>query len=366
MGSILFKLFFLGIFLAISYYILYLQTEKYESKSTVMVKDLSQAQSVSPLGALLSVGNSASMQDSKLLEVYIKSEEMYELIDNEFNLTLYYTSSAVDKWNRLSRESDLPMFEANMANLLLKYHDDLSIVYDEPSSTLSIGFAHANPKIAQQIVKKIIIHAGKTLNVFEKKSSEIVLKFLKKQEKEKYNLFLSSVKDLLAYQNKNKTFNPQIDIESKSSILAGLESQLIQKEVEYNSKLQYMNPKAPEMILFFSNINHIKRSIKKVKNKISGSKGKKELNVNLSDFELLKSKVDFNKEIYGQILLRLEETTVLVRQNTKNLIVISKASLADAYSYPNKTKDTFSVFIIILFLYGVLSMIFQIIKDHKD
>lgn len=366
LGSILFTLFFLGLFIAIAYYIFYIQTEKYESKSIIMVKDLSKGQAVSPLGALLSVGSSASMQDSKLLEVYIKSEEMYDKIDSEFNLTLYYTSSKIDPLNRLSRSSSLVVFEANIENLLLEYHNDLTIIYDEPSSTLSVAFSHADARLAQHIVEKIITHAGKALNVFEKKSSEIILTFLKKQEHEKYNLFLSSLKELLVYQNKHKTFDPKIDIEVKSTILAELESQLIQKEVIYSSKLQYMNSKAPEMILFANNIAHIKRNIRKVKNKISGSKGNKELNVNVSDFQLLKSKVEFHKEIYQQVLVRLEETNVLVSQNTKNLIVVARASFSDSYRYPNKLKDTFSVFIIIIFLYGVLSMIFKLIKDHKD
>lgn len=364
--SILFRLFFLVFFVLSAYYIFYVQTEKYESKSIIMIKDISRGQSISPFGSLLSGSISKSMQDAKLLEVFIKSSEMFNLLDEKYNLTAYYKSTKIDVLNRLSDKSTLPLFELNKRNLMLNYQEDLNIVYDEPSSTLSIGFAHANAKIAQKIVESIIEHASKTLNIFEKKSSEIILQFLKKQELEKYKLFITSIKELLAYQSKHKTFDPKIDMESKSAILAGLESQRVQKEVEYESKLQYMNSNSTEIRLDRNSIEKIKNNIEKIKDEISGAKGKKELNVNVSEFELLKSKVEFNKKIYSQILIKLEETNVMVRQNAKNLIVVVKPNIADSYSYPNKIKNIFSIFIIMFFLYGILSMIIKLIKDHKD
>lgn len=368
---ILFKLFFLSTFISITYYIYFIKTEKYESKSIIMIKDISGGQSMSPLGTLLSVGSSKSMQDAKLLEVYIQSAEMYNLVNKEFDLSSYYSSSQIDILHRLSDgvkifKFKIPFLGINKRNLLSKYSDDLSIVYDDSSATLNISFAHADAKIAQKIVNSIIRHSAKTLNLFEKKSSEIILSYLKKLEIEKYTLFISSMQDLLRYQNQHKTFDPKIDIELKSSILSNLESQVIQKEVEYQSKLQYMNPHSTEMQLHENTIENIRNNIEKIKNEISGSLDNEELNVNVSDFELLKSKMEFNKEIYRQILVKLEETNILVNQNTKNLIVVAKPEIADSYSSPNKIKDTFSIFIILFFLYGIFSMIFKLIQDHKD
>ncbi|SFV70338.1 hypothetical protein MNB_SV-13-238 [hydrothermal vent metagenome] len=70
--------------------------------------------------------------------------------------------------------------------------------------------------------------------------------------------------------------------------------------------------------------------------------------------------------MYIQTLVKLEETKVLVSQNTKNLIVVTKAGVADSYSSPNKIKESFSILIILSFLYGIMTLIFTIIRDHKD
>ena len=357
---------FLFLFVYSIYYIFFIETEKYSSQSIVMIKDLSQEQSVSPLGSLLLPSGSESMTDAKLLGIYIKSSDMFAILNREFNLTNYYKSEQIDFFHRLSDSMFLPSYLFNMKNVLSEYNRDLSIVYDESSGTIKIAFSHADAKTAQRIVEKIIQESSNILNLFENKNTEVILKFLKKQEHQKHQLFISSLEELLAYQNKNRTIDPKVDIEVKNKILAGLESELIQKNVEYNSKAQYLNKKTSEMKLLHSNIAYIKKSIRKIKASITGKRGKKELNANMSDFMLLKSKVEFNKELYIQTLVKLEETKVLVSRNTKNLIVVTKAQVADSYSSPNKIKDSFSILIVLSFLYGVMTLIFTIIRDHKD
>jgi capsular polysaccharide transport system permease protein len=370
-----FKFIFIVLFLVISYYILYVETEKYQSQSIIMIKDISQEQSVSPLGALLSTGSSESVRDAKLLDVYMQSSDMYKVLDKEFNLSQYYASDTIDPFHRLSNSITLPWIGIEMTfpfmeevnqNFLRQYQNDLHILYTEESATLSIGFTHADAKIAKKIVRSIIKHASKKLNEFEKENTKIVLSFLKKQEREKYQIFMDTLKELLVYQSKYHTLDPQIDINAKSTILAGLESELVQKEVEYNGKSQYLNLSSTEMQLLSGNIAFIKKSITKIKNQITGKTGSQKLNVNMSNFELLKSKVDFNKELYRQTLIKLEETKILIQQNKKNLIVVSHADVADRYSSPNKIKDIFSIFMIIGFLYAVITLILTIIRDHKD
>ena len=362
----LLKIFFILLLMVITYYIIEIQSEKYESRGVVMVKDLSQKEvTSSALGSLLS-GSSSEMKDAKLLEVYINSYAMYDYLDKEYNLTNYYISNKIDPLYRLFPLEYKSPFQVNKENLLAKYQADLNIVYDEPSATLEIAFAHVDATLAQKIVHSIIIHSKETLNLFEKENTKIVLRFLKEQEREKYSIFMSSLHTLLAYQSKHRTIDPKIDIESKSSILATLEAQLVGKEVDYNSKRQYLSSSSSEMKLLKGNIAYVKQSISKIKKQITGKKGKKQLNVDLSDFSLLESKVEFNKDVYRQILIKLEETKFSIQQNSKNLIVIAHPTLADSYKYPNKIKNIMTIYIIIFFLYAILNLIITLIREHKD
>lgn len=353
--------------LFISIYILFFKTEKFESNSTVIVKDLSENQSTSPLGAMLLTAGGGVSQDAMLLDVYIRSSDMFELLDKEFKLKEYYSGVKIDVYNRLYDDIFLMSRKINNINLLERYNSDLKLLFDEPSSSLSIQFVHADAEVAQQVLLSIIKHATTMLNNIDKKSSKIVLRFLKELEKEKYEIFLASLKKLLVYQNRHNTISPKIDVETKSNILATLEGELVQKKVAYQGKLQYMNKNSPEMKILHGNISHIQNSIKKIKKQMTGeSKNRTELNKDLAEFGLLESEMEFNKEIYKQTLMKLEESSVMVNQNTKNLIVVSAAKVADSYSYPNKFKDIMTAIILLSLLYGIAGLINSIIKDHKD
>jgi len=331
-----------------------------------MINDLSQEQSTSPLSALLMPMGSSSMKDGNLLGLYIQSSDMFSFLDQEFHLSNYYQSDKIDFLHRLSNTIPLPSYFVTMQNILSRYHEDLSILYDEPSGTIKISFSHANSKIAKDIVDRIISQSTEILNRFENKNTEVILKFLEKQEKIKDRRFKESLERLLTYQNNNRMIDPKVDIEVKNKILAELQSELIQKRVSYKSKAQYLNKNTTEMKLMRGDIEYIKKSIAKIKREITGGQGKKELNANMSDFTLLQSKVDFDKELYVQTLMKLEETKVLISQNRKNLIVVNGAKVADSYSSPDKIKDSLSIFIIFSFIYGIMSLVLTIIRDHKD
>lgn len=364
--NLLLKILFFLIFVGVSFYISFVKTEKFEASSIIMIKDLAQEQKASMLGAMLLGQSSNVMQDSKRLEIYILSFEMFKVLDKENHLSEYYSSAKVDFVQRLYPQAFLPFSRLNTENILFHYREDLSILYDELSSTVEIRFKHASAQIAKKVTEDIIYYATEALNRLEKENTSVVLSALVKQEKENKNLFTKSIRKLIEYQNEHHTIDPSIEVEAKSAILAGLEGELVQKEVEYQSKLSYLSKDFSEMKIIYDNIKYIKEGILKLNQQIVGNKGQNELNQNVSNFELLKSEVDFNKERYKQTLIKLEETKVTVNQNVKNLMVIIKPSVSDNYAYPEKVKEIITWLMILSFIYGIISLILSILKDHKD
>ncbi len=360
------KIFFVAIFFIVTSYILYIETERYESVSITLLKDLSQKQEMS-LGAMLMGKTSSTTQDSKILELYIRSFEMFTFIDKKFNIARLYASENIDPYQRLYKNAIFPKYQINNKNLLKKYNDNLFIVYDDPSSTLTISFVHTDPKIAKEILESIIKHSDEVINKFAKENAKVALHFIEKQRNDNKQAFITSIEKLIQYQNKNYTIDPNLDVERKNTILANLEFELVKNEVEYNSKIKTYNPNGVEMKMLKATIENIKRSIKRIKTQMVGeTSNENELNTNVFDFELLKSNMEFSKEVYRQTLINQEELKIEVSQNAKHLIIISKPTLADSYSYPNKVWDIFTLSIILVFMYSIIVTIIAIIKDHKD
>lgn len=349
---------FLVPFIILSSYILFFKTELFSSSSSILIKDLTSSSTPSDLMSALMPTSSSNMQDSMLLEKYIKSEEMFHKIDKEFSLREHYESDALDMIERLYSFS-------TMKDVLSLYESRLQISYDELSSTLDIEFLHADPAMAKKILEFILIHAGETLNLYDKENGNILLDFIQDQESQNKRLLTRSIEKLLAYQNAHKTIDPSIDIEAKSSILGELEAKLVQKETEYDSLRQYMNPKSTDLKLLRGEIASLKRKSVEIKSKLAGSE-KSDLNENVFDFETLKAEVEFAKERYKQTLVQLDLAMIQSTQNSKNLIVVTRPTLPDYYSQPNKIKSIITMFLLLLLTYGIFSMIHVIIKDHRD
>jgi len=360
-----FRLIFITLFVSISYYIVKIETERYESTGIALLQDLAKKQSMD-LSSILMGQGSSTMQDSKILELYMRSHEMFQYIDHEYNLTKHYTSNDLDFAQKLYKETPLPFYRANQKNLLQKYNEDLMVLYDDPSGTLELTFIHTNPQTAQKILQSILKRAEDIINQFAKENARIALKFIEKQREKKRALFVQAIKKLIAYQNSHHTIDPSVDVQRKITILTDLETELVKSEVEYATKLKTFNPKSREVQMLKDNIENLRHSITRVKRELSGAKKGKELNANVFDFELLKSEMEFSKEVYRQTLINQEEVKIEVAQQSKHLIVVAKPTLADDYSYPNKLWDIFTILLVLFTLYSIMIAIISIIENHKD
>ena len=349
---------FLLPFLSLSSYVLFFQTELYESSSTVLIKDLKSPKVTTDMLSALIPNSSSNMQDSKLIEKYIYSIEMFYKIDAKFKLKEHYRSKKLDflerKYNFSKSSSYFDLYKRRVV-----------INYDELSSTLDISFLHTNPKVAKEILKFIISEAEKKLNMYDKENGNELLEFIKQQERQNKKILLNSIEALLDYQNRHKTIDPSIDIKSKSRIVAKLEQEIIQKEIKYANLKQYMNSSNVEMKTIKGEIISLKRKLNDIKNQLSGA-SKQELNENLFEFETLKSDVEFNKERYKQTLIQLDMALIQATQNAKNFIIITQPTLSDDYTSPNKVKNIITLLMVLFMIYGIISMIYAIIKDHRD
>lgn len=361
------RILFIILFFAIASYILSLETEKFESVAVVSLKDISKKQEVG-LGSLLTGQGSEIVKDSKILEFYISSYEMYDHLNAKHNLDHYYSSDELDVYQRLYKNAFLPAFRVNRENLLKAYNKDLFVIFNNLSQTLTLKFAHADKNTSQQVLQEIIKFSDETINVFSRESSRISLKFINDQVEENRAIFIQTIKHLIFYQHKHKTFDPSLDAERKNTIMAELEAELAKKEIEYSSKRKTgWNNNGYEMKTLRANIVDIKQSIQKLKDQLSGNrKDNPELNVNVFDFEVLKNEMEFAKEVYKETLINQEKLKIEVNQNAKHLIVISKPTLPDSYTYPDKVWDIFTLYLILLFLYSILGTAITVLRDHRD
>jgi len=350
---------FLAIFLLLNFYYLVIKSELYESKTLLVVKDLVSNSSTSSLGlSLLGMGTSSQLQDSKIIEEYLKSLDVYLRLDEKFNLTDHYRSDELDFVQRLSAN-------AKTEDFLRLYNAHLTVYYDEISSLLNISFRHVDAKKAQEVLEFLVQEAEAKLNEINRKTSQKKLAFIEQEYQKAKTKMENSSKRLEDYQNTHLLLDPSTQASATSGVISELEATLIQKQIEYATAKNYLNEDSHELQVLKNEIDEIKKSIAAQKRELSGT-SKDRLNKILFEYEKLKLQLEFDTEVYKNALLQLESTKLEVSKEAKTLSVIVKPNLADGYTYPNKPKVFITILVVMLILYGIISLLISIIRDHKE
>ncbi|QCT94701.1 hypothetical protein FE773_05765 [Caminibacter mediatlanticus TB-2] len=351
------QFFFIFIFIIISFYIIFIKTELYESYSNIVIKNLN-TKSASYEGISLILPSTSSTQDIYMIQSYLQSFDELSKLDKKFKLKKYYSSKKVDFINRLYKWSKKEDF-------LKRYLKDLIFYYDQTTGIITIGFLHSNPLVAYKITNQLIKDANQKLNNYYKILTKKQLSYIKKEVEINKKLLEESIKKLENFQNSHNLLDPTQNAQSQFALLSQLQSQLINKEAQLNELSQYMNSKSFEIIRLKNEILNLKKTIKKIKNSLANP-NKKALNIFIFEFERLKNMVEFNKELYKQSLIQYQQLKLDLNKNVKTLLKITNPFIPDDYKYPQKFKSIITLALILFFLYGIIVLINSIIKEHID
>lgn len=350
---------FAAFFLLTLFYIFVIKSELYESKTALIVKDMQTSAVPDTLGlSLLGVGSSSQLQDSKVVETYLKSLDVYKVLDMQFHLTQHYKSDAVDFISRLSED-------ATEEEVLAFYNQHLIVTYDEISGILSVAFSHVDPSKAKEILEFLVKRVEDQINELNRIKAKKQLKFIDAEFNKAKERMNASSKKLENYQNKHLLLDPETEATTASGILSELESTLLQKQIEYGTMSGFMKENNYELKALKQQIDEIKRSISKERKELTGS-SEDRLNKVLFEYGKLKLAFEFDTEVYKNALIQLETTKIDVLKEAKTLSILSKPNLPDGYTYPDKPKMFITLLIITLLLYGISSMLGTIIRDHKE
>jgi len=350
---------FLTIFLLASVYILFVKSKLYEASTNVVVKDLStQQQATSGLSMLLTGTGNSSLQTVLTLQKYLESYDVLEKLDAKFALKKHYQSDDLDFIQRLYSWSNKEAF-------LELYRSRLQIEIDEQTSILTLRFLHTDPKIAFEIVKDLVKDADLQINEYNKITARKQLHFVGEQVLKSKNILDKSIKKLEDFQKKYMMLDPSKTAQAQFGLVANVEATLLEKKAKLNELMQYMNEDNFEIVRVKSEIKELSKMLQEMKHSLASSNDNS-LNVYIFEFEYLKSMTELNKELYKQSLLQLEQVKAQVNKNSKMLLVLTQPYMPDGYKYPERLKDFVTLLLILGLLYGIVSLLGAIIKEHRD
>ncbi|ATO19229.1 capsule biosynthesis protein [Acinetobacter sp. LoGeW2-3] len=343
--------------LIISYLYIFAK-DRYSSSSTLLVKQVenSQVASASGIGALLGMPNT-SREDSQILKEFITSRDLIERLDKRLNLRQEF-SSVHDPVFALSKD-------ASVEELVEYFNKMIQVELDEQTMMLHVNAQGFSPEFSLKLNNEILKQSDSFINEISKAIAQEQQTFAEQQYQKATKQLDDARQAVLAYQNENEIFDPELQAQAVATLIAGLQSTLAQLKTEERTLLSYLTPEAPQVIALRSQIESVQKQIDSESAKLTSPNNPK-LNKNVADFEALKAQVEFATDLYKISLVSLEKARLEASRKLKKLVVISAPRLAEDALYPRKVYISITSFILLNIIFGIGLLIHSIIREHRE
>lgn len=337
-------------------YITILMPEEFKSSAKIVIQSTEKTPQISQLSALMP-SSSDSYRDGMILKEYLLSKTAFNEISKIINLRKLYNSSNIPFYKRLPSDSTSDDYLDLFISLL-------TIDVDSETNVLTLQYSAHSPKISMDVISIILKLSEDFINDFNKRTVLVELDFSKKLVSESYDRLNAARAKLIEFQNANNIFSPTHSSEKVLTTIASLDSTLVNLKLELAKKSAYLRPTSSKIIEITKSINDVALQITHHKSLLHGDDN--DLNLKINTHTQLENEVAFHLEAYKMANIHLSETQTSAQKKLKTIVFITKPILPDNKSYPGRFELISNIFVILLLIFGIVSLMTAIVNDHKD
>lgn len=344
--------------LGLSYYVGLVMTDRHATDAGIMIKRQESGPSISGLGAALGLSSVSGTEDERILLAYILSFDMLNQLNAELNLREHFTQPGIDFYSRLDSE-------ASREEFLKYFRKHVSVRQDTTTGLLNIQVQAFDPEYSLKMMERILFHSEAFVNDISQSLAEQQVAFMR-SEVERAETTLREQKDsLLRFQNQNQLLSPQGQSEALMGVINSLQADLIREEAQLSQLQSYLNPDAPQIVSSRSRIQALQREIDRQSARLVGE-GTQQLNELNAQFANLQLSLEFATNNYTTALNAFEMARTEASRKLRNLVVVTSPQLSEEAQYPKRAYWVITWLIGALLVYGILQLVFSIIREHLD
>ncbi len=338
----------------------YIYRTRYISSSKIVIRNSSNNNVIdSSIFSLLNSNSSGSFTETRYIKTYLHSPQVYKEIEKELNFSELYSKAGFDFLSGINL--DMPLDKK-----LEFYKNNIILSLDSISGELEIKVIAFQPKTAYTLNKLLIKKSEKFINELNKKIFRTQLQLQNQEVLEAFKKVKDKQIRLTDFQNKNLLFDGYDALRANTTIINGLENELVKFKVELSTlKRKFIDQNTPEIIFLNNQIIELEKQINIEKNQMFSESGKK-LNKKAFALKNLESDLEFSMDLYKSALTIQESARLgTIRQKHYIVKVIEPYISQKEYLFP-KNKFYFTTLIFIFLTYYLSRFIFGIIDNYKN
>lgn len=313
--------------------------DRYVTRSDFVIRKAEETDSSvngNALVGLLGRGNQLSIEDARYLKTYLQSPQVLADLRRSFNLDRAYAQIGLDPFAGikpgLSNEKKLKFFKKQVA-----------VNLDEISGAIILRTIGLNPEASYKLNQFMLAKSEQFVNrlnqdISVKQGNFAESELIRSREK------LNTAKNrLIVYQEANSVIDPKGEVELAGQMIGKLQEKLVELRIELATlKLQYKDPKEPEVDAVADQVKELKQQIDAERRSLVSSSGRN-LTKKSADIIKLESDVSFATDSYKLALTSVEKARVESTRQQKFMALLSSPQRPEDPENDWRSKGFFTV-----------------------
>lgn len=335
-------------------------SDRYISESHILIQQTQMpATQTMNLSSILSGTSAPNRTDQMLFRDHLLSIDMMEKLDKKLSLREHYSDRRRDPISR--------MWYKDLSTEWFYWYYLLrtTVEFDEYAGVLVIRAQAFTPEQAHAITSMLVEEGERYMNDMVHKLAQEQVGFIEKQVEQVYERVMRARMAVVAYQNERNLVSPEGTAENLFGIVNALEGQLSSLNTQRNAALGYLNPKSPTVMDFDLQIAAVKNQISKEQARLTSS-NRQMLNTTVEEFQRLKMNAEFAQEVYKTALASLEQARLDAARTIKMVSIIQSPTSPQYALEPRRIYNTVVFVVVTLIIFGIVSLIRAILRDHQE
>lgn len=342
----------------------FVATDQYATESSFAVRGpTAQSQSID-LGGMLGLSGMASadaeMADSYILQQYIESREVVEVLIEEANFLEIYSRPSADGYYRLDPDSSIE-------SLVSYWQMMCDVHYDADTGIITMIIRAFTPEDAEKITAKVIEKAEELVNDLSMRARADSVAAAQREVEIAEERYAGARTALAGYRGSEKEIDPMATAEARAVLVGELEGELARRESELSALSATMSDNSPRVQVVRNQIAALERQIATERLSVAvAEQGVTErvLTDRLNEYEALLAEREFAEKAYLSAMAMLEQARVEALKQQRYLAVFVRGAAPQDAKYPDGVRWTLITFAILMAAWGILALSAAAIRDQ--
>ncbi|MBY6242213.1 lipopolysaccharide biosynthesis protein [Methylosinus sp. Sm6] len=315
-------------------------------------------------GATIDLPMMMIMQDSLIITSFLESRTLVEQLERQVDLRALYSAPSIDRWARFDASKSIELFVDYWGKMA---EAKMGI----PSGIVTLTVRAFSPEHARRIADAVVADCDALINSLNERMRGDTVRSSEQDVALAVDRLKTAWVDLERARNEEGLLNVDLASKSQTDVLAGVESELLAAQKEYQIRSHYLEESAPQLRVMRRRIEALESQVAERRAQMTAQESKgvaalaqRTLSGKMTKFASLDLEHNIAQARYQAAVSALDAARQLSQRKMLYLQVIESPSTPEEPRYPRRILYPGLVFLGSLTLWGALIGLITFVRNH--